>query len=134
MAQRNMAYDHPAYLAPVAYSGAARAAASQNVSFLAHADMIAKALRIKNTVVGTSADETLNIYRVSTGNTTSALGTLVFVMTGANALNTSSYLLLTGLNTLSAGDELRVTFGTDATRQAALVFEGVVVPGASFTV
>lgn len=130
MANRNFRYDHPAYLAPVFYSGQIAAGAATAQRFLAHADMIAKMARVKSVVAGTSANETVILYKVS-GTATTALGTMTL---GSSAsVNYSASVALSDA-AITQGDEIRFLSGTDATHVVACVLEAVVTPGANFTV
>jgi hypothetical protein len=117
MATTNLNYDHPQYLVaqnvPIAH-----AAGSGTVArFSVFADSIAKALIIKPTTVSTSAD-TVTALAV-TNTTTRTLG----VTTIASAQSTFSRLeFTTASRTLTQGDEVRITKGTDAT----VVYAGAV--------
>jgi hypothetical protein len=128
MATRNFAYDHPAYLVPVQFSGQIAAGAATVMRFLAHADLLAKKARAKSVVAGTSANETVILYKVS-GTATTALGTMTL---GSSAsVNYSASVDLADA-AITAGDEIRFLSGTDATHVVAVSLEAVVTPGASF--
>jgi hypothetical protein len=130
MATRNFAYDHPAYRVPVVLSAANVAGANASVRFVAHADMILKQLTSRVCVVGTTAGSVTSIaYKVS-GTATTALGTNTYTGT------TTSTFATVALSdaALSAGDEIRITNGTDATTVVAHAVEAVITPGANFTV
>lgn len=129
MANRNFAYDHPAYRVPVFYSGDIKAGAATVQRFLAHADMIAKIARAKSVVAGTSANETVIVHKVS-GTTTTALGTMTLGSSGS--VNYSASVALSDA-AITQGDEIRFTSGTDATHVVAVCLEAVVTPGANFT-
>jgi len=126
MGTRAMAYDHPGYIAPMAFSADKIAGASATIRFVAWADMIARALWVKPAVAGTSAD-TVTVFAV-TNTTTKTLG----VTTIASAQTTFSRLeLTTASRTLTAGDEIRVLLGTDATKVYAVGVEYSLTPGAN---
>jgi hypothetical protein len=128
MGTRNMAYDHPAYTAVGSFSASAAAGASASLRFAAFADMIARTLWIKPATPATSAD-TVTVFAV-TNTTTKTLG----VTTIASAQTTFARLeLTTASRTLTAGDELRVTLGTDATKVYAVGVDYTLVPGANLT-
>jgi hypothetical protein len=129
MAQTNMSYDHEAYTVPQGHPISIAAGSGASARFTAFADTIAKALVIKPTTPGTSAD-VVTVYAV-TNTTTKTLG----VTTIASAQTTYSRLeLTTGSRTLTVGDEVRITKGTDATVVYAGSVECLTVPGANVTV
>jgi len=126
MGTRNMAYDSPAYQGVGAFSQSSVAGASAVVRFGAFADMLAKTLFVKPAVASTSAD-TVTVLAVS-NTTTKTLG----VTTIASAQTTFSRLeFTTASRTLTAGDEIRVTLGTDATKVYAIAVEYQITPGAN---
>lgn len=128
MTTRNMSYDNPAYQMVGAFSGSAAAGASGIIRFCAFADMIAKSLHIKPATVGTSAD-VVTVYAV-TNTTTKTLG----VATIASAQSTFSRMeFTTASRTLTAGDEIRIALGTDATKVYAVALEYQITPGATVT-
>lgn len=128
MAQTSMNYDHAAYTVPQGHPIAIAAGSGAAARFVAFADMVAKALLLKPTTAGTSAD-TVTVYAVN-NTTTRTLG----VTTIASAQTTYSRLeLTTASRTLSIGDELRVVKGTDATVVYAGAVECVTAPRASVT-
>jgi hypothetical protein len=128
MALRNMAYDHPAYIVPVAYSGLIPAGANTVERFLAHADLVAKVARAKRVTGGSSASATIVVAKVS-GTTTTPLGTMTMGTAGEIA-NRSVDLLDAAI---AQGDEIRFTSGTDASDVFVVSLEATVRPGANFT-
>jgi len=131
MATRNFAYDHPAYLVPVAYAAPANAAGASAVTrFVAHADMIAKQIVTRIFTAGTSTTSAAaTVYKVS-GTTTTSIGAIVQTLLTANAFSENAL----SNAALTKGDEIRITNGTDATVVMAHTLEAVVTPGANFTV
>lgn len=128
MATTNMEYAHPAYTVPQGHPIAIAAGSGNSARFVVFADTIAKALLIKPTTAGTSAD-TVTAYAV-TNTTTKTLG----VTTIASAQTTYSRLeFTTASRTLTIGDELRITKGTDATVVYAGAVECLTTPGANVT-
>lgn len=131
MATRNFAYDHPAYRVPVAVTMPANTAGASAISrFVAHADMLAKQIVSRLITAGTSTTSAAaTVYKVS-GTTTTSIGaiTLAVLTAGTFSENALSDAAIT------KGDEVRIVNGTDATVVMAHTFEGVVTPGANFTV
>jgi hypothetical protein len=129
MAQRDFSYSHEAYLAVLNQPISIAAGSGATARFAVFSDSIAKSLVIKPTTAGTSAD-VVTVYAV-TNTTTKTLG----VTTIASAQTTFSRLeLTTASRTLTAGDEVRIVKGTDATVVYAGAVEIQVTPGASVTV
>jgi hypothetical protein len=112
----------------VQYSGQIAAGAATVMRFLAHADMLAKLARCKSVIAGTSANETVIVYKVS-GTATTALGTMTL---GSSASNNFSATVALSDAAITAADEIRFLSGTDATHVVAVALEAVVTPGASF--
>lgn len=128
MATINMEYAHAAYLVPQGHPIAVAAGSGSAARFTVFADTIAKALVLKPTTVGTSAD-TVTVYAV-TNTTTKTLG----VTTIASAQSTYSRLeFTTASRTLTIGDEIRIVKGTDATVVYAGAVECLTTPGANVT-
>lgn len=128
MSQKDMAYDHPAYLAVQAAPLSVAAGSGATSRFVAHADLIARALHLKPATAGTSAD-TVTAYAV-TGTITKTLGvtTITSGQTAAARLE-----LTTASRTLTLGDEIRMVKGTDATLVLAATLEYNLKPGATVT-
>lgn len=124
MAEKSMAYDHPAYLI--------RNLVGQHVTgsggafrFAAFTDMRVKAVIAKPTTAGTSAD-TLTAFKLS-GTTTT---TQVLTTFGSAA---TTHTRVEGTLTLAQGDALSIVKGTDATGVIALGVELEAIAGASVT-
>jgi hypothetical protein len=132
MATKNMAYDHPAYLAvqcaPLGSVAAGSGAASQR--FVAHAPLTLKAANYSTTILstGTSIDiKTLYIIRQGTATTTTVLAT----NTAAIAVHN---VALSGTGAAMArGDQAYITKGTDGTETGSASLEYVINPGADVT-
>ena len=131
MATRNFAYDHPAYRVPVGVCMPANAAGASAVSrFVAHADMLAKQIVSRILTAGTSTTSAAaTVYRVS-GTTTTSIGAVTLAVLTVNGFSENAL----SDAVITKGDEVRITNGTDATVVMAHAFEGVVTPGANFTV
>lgn len=129
MATTNFQYDHPTYTVPTGHPISIAAGSGAAARFTVFADTIAKALIIKPTTAGTSAD-VVTAYAV-TNTTTKTLG----VTTIASAQTTYSRLeLTTASRTLTIGDEIRIVKGTDATVVYAGSVECLTSPFANVTV
>lgn len=129
MATTNFEYDHPAYTVPQGHPIAIAAGSGAAARFVCFADTIAKALLIKPTTAGTSAD-VVTAYAV-TNTTTKTLG----VTTIASAQTTYARLeFTTASRTLTVGDEIRIVKGTDATVVYAGAVECLTTPFANVTV
>jgi hypothetical protein len=124
MATRNMAYDHPAYIAPETFGGAISGSGGA-LRFAAFTDMIVKSITMKPTTAGTSND-TVTAFKLSgTTTTTQVLATYGSAATGGtNVLGTL---------TLAQGDAYSIVKGTDATGVIALGLECAVIAGANVT-
>lgn len=124
-----MAYDHPAYLVPMNFSGSLLVGASSvSQRFVAHAAIQLKSVNYTTITVGTGAAtdvKTLFLISQGTATTTVALTTTTAAIYALNILNT---------NTMAKGDIAYVTKGTDATEVGAMSIEYVIVPGANVTV
>lgn len=128
MANKSMAYDHPAYIVPQVYSGMSAAGANGvTTKFAAFT-----AMKLKQTVMGpviasTAAGSQPLLYTKS-GTTTST--TTLTVLTSA-----SSAAIVNDISdvTLAQGDQFWCTHGTDATATVAFAIEAVVVPGADIS-
>ena len=128
MATTNLNYDHPAYITVQNQPITILAGSGTSARFAVYADCIAKSLILKPTTVSTTAD-TVTAFAV-TNTTTKTLG----VTTIASAQSTFSRLeFTTASRTLTQGDEVRITKGTDATVVYAGAIELVAVPGATVT-
>lgn len=123
----NFAYDHPAYLVRGHRSAFAAAGAASVARFQAHADLIARAVFACPSVAGTSAGETVIVYKVATtGGSTTALATITM---GGSATILGARAAIAG-TAIANGDEVRFVTGTDATVQYQVGLEFNVAPGA----
>ena len=131
MATKNMAYDHPAYLAvgvaPLGTAGAGSGAASQR--WVAPFAITLKALQFTTITVGTGAAtdaKSLFIVRRGTATTTIALFTTTAAIYSTNVTSISTAAV-------AAGDALYLGKGTDATEVCAASVEYVIPPGGDVT-
>lgn len=123
----SMAYDHPAYQVRHRANINLPTGASLNGRFQAHADLIAVRAYAMPNVAGTSANETVIVYKVATsGGATTALGTMTL---GASASITGAQVDLADAS-IAQGDEIRFLKGTDATMQLVAGLEYQIKPGA----
>lgn len=123
----SFAYDHPAYLVRGHRSTHITAGAATVGRFQAHADLIARAAFAIPVVAGTSAGETVIVYKVATtGGATTALATITM---GGSASITGARAAISA-TAIANGDEVRFLSGTDATVQYNAGLEFNVTPGA----
>lgn len=129
MATRNFAYDHPAYLVPITFSGVTTAGASAvAVRFGAFTNLIAKAATFHIVIAGTATAHNWVISKVS-GTTTTAISTYA-ASTNAGATTTNVLLSNTAL---AQGDQLVTKSGADTVGVASVTYELLVAPGSSLT-
>lgn len=144
MATRQMAYDDPAYRAPVFFSSSIPAATNSTTAskFVAYTTMLIKSFTVMATVMGTAGGSDIangSIYAVKiSGTTTNTYAHTTWGTTGAGS-TIGTYTATTttwavAASTLAAGDLLYARKGTDATLQAVVAFEMYVSPGANLTV
>lgn len=135
MAKKQMAYDHPAYLAvlPVALSPNAAGASAIGGRFVAFSPMAIKSISVMARTSGTSTTHIMRslIYRNGgTSTETTALFTL-----GSAGLSTGvGNFAATSTMTLGVGDAVAILGGTDATMVAEGSLELVIQPGSDVTV
>lgn len=124
MAEKSMAYDHPAYTirntlgAHITGSGGA-------FRFAAFTAMKLKAVALKPTTAGTSNDTVTAFLLSGTTTTTQVLTTYGSAATAGTRVE--------GTFTLAQGDALSIVKGTDATGVIACGLELELVPGANVT-
>lgn len=124
---KSMAYDHPSYVTRQRMHTTIAAGASTVGRFQAHADLIAVRGYAMPDKAGTSASETVIIYKVATsGGATTALGTITL---GASASITGAQVDLADAS-IAQGDEVRFLSGTDATIVLGVGLEYQIKPGA----
>lgn len=129
MADKNMAYDHPAYLVPHVFSGATTVGANgATTKFAAFTAMQVKAVHTSPNIASTAAGSQPLMYTVS--GTTTATTTLTVLTSASRTARTDA---LSTAVSLARGDQVYVTHGTDATAQLAVAVECVLTPGANVT-
>ena len=162
MATRSMAYDHAAYLAvlPINVVGTAGNAitgsATNSSIHSAFTNLLVKSITTYATVIGTSIDTPLLLFRL-TNNGTTAVNTITATYTFGTPLGSAAYFANSVLNTASAvgtsaattqaltgaggfspiliqGDKWYVQKGTDATDTVGFEVELAVVPLANVSV
>lgn len=129
MATRSFRYDHPAYLVPQVAGGITEAGNGVlSNRFAAVTDMIAKSAQITVATAGATAGHLVRVLKLSgTATTTIATATL-----GTAAAGTTQSLDLNS-TALAAGDQLACLNGTDTQGVAAVSYELLFKPGATFT-
>ena len=133
MAVTNMSYDHPNYLQPLIIPGLNAAGASaKTCRFAAFTTLLPKSLQATVVTAGTGTGNcTLNVVKIAQGGTAiTTLGALITMSTNAAGYTTN--VVCTG--TISAGDEVYVQHGADATSVFTLGLEVRIAPGANVTV
>ena len=132
MATKNMAYDHPAYLVPLAPSGSIAAAASSDFKFACWTTMILKSVQISNTVVGTgAATDAFKLQRIQLDPTLGTATTSIGMLTTNTAAMYSKNIQ--GTWTFTQGEFISVAKGTDGTSQYQVTLELYLSPGANVT-
>jgi len=134
MATKNMAYDHPAYLARVgaAMGEAGGAATTQYAKFAAFTAMQAFSAQLTVTTAGTATAHGFQVVKIS-GTATTALGTATL---GTSAAGTTQNLLLTNVSggvALAQGDILAAISLADVVGKAAIAYEHAAQPLANVT-
>lgn len=134
MATKNMAYDHPAYLAVINASLPPNSAGanSQTGRFVAWTSMAIKSVQAMTTTSGTSTTHVVRALIFRNGGTSTE--TTVCMTLGSAALATSvGNFAATSTMTLGQGDSAALTAGTDATIVIQGSLELVIQPGANVT-
>ena len=127
MTTKSMAYDHPAYLVPVVYSGSTVAGANGvSPKFAAFTAQKIKSVTLGPAVAATSSTDPKLFIKSGTATTTTALSALTSAASAAVNNDVSSLAL-------AQGDQFWIAHGTDATVVAAVAIETVVVPGSTIT-
>lgn len=132
MATENHAYDAPMYNVPIVVPGLNAAGASaKTCRFAAFTTMLPKSLQATVVTAGTGTGNcTLNVVKIAQGGTAiTTLGALVTMSTNAAGYTTN--VVCTG--TISAGDDVYVQHGADATSVFTLGLELRIAPGANVT-
>jgi hypothetical protein len=129
MADKNMAYDHPAYLVPHVFSGNTTVGANGvSQKFTAFTAMQIKAAHTSPIIASTAAGSQPLMYTVS--GTTTSTTTLTVLTSGARTARTDA---LSTAVALARGDQVHITHGTDATAQLGVAIECMLTPGANVT-
>lgn len=129
MANKSMAYDHPAYLVPQVFSGGTTVGANGvTTKFAAFTAMKLKQVVATPFIASTAAGSQPLLY-VKSGTATST--TTLTVLTSASV--TPLVNDITDV-TLAQGDVVWATHGTDATAALAIAIEALVIPGANLSV
>lgn len=132
MATENHAYDAPMYNVPIVVPGLNAAGASaKTCRFAAFTTMLPKSLQATVVTAGTGTGNcTLNVVKIAQGGTAiTTLGALITMSTNAAGYTTN--VVCTG--TISAGDDVYVQHGADATSVFTLGLELRIAPGANVT-
>lgn len=123
---KTLAYDHEAYRAPVIMAGQTTAGANGvSPRFAAFTALQLRAVALRPNIASTSASQPL-LYTISgTATTTTTLSALT-----SAAITVQPNVLATALS-LSQGDIVYVTHGTDATASISFGIETYPTPGAA---
>lgn len=133
MATENNSYDSAKYQVPLVIPGLNAAGASaKSCRFAAFTTLLPKSLQATVVVAGTgTGNATLNVVKIAQGGTAiTTLGALIVMSTNAAGYTTN--VVCTG--TISAGDDVYVQHGADATGVFTLGLEVRINPGANVTV
>jgi hypothetical protein len=123
-----LAYDHPAYVTPYAFFGQTTAGANGvSPKFAAFTAMQIRAVCLTPNVASTSASQPLLYVKSGTATTTTTLSALT-----SAAITVAPNILSTAVS-LTKGDQVWVTHGTDATAVLSIGMELYATPGASIT-
>jgi hypothetical protein len=163
MATKNMGYDHPQYLISFTKDALSIAgtgitgSATNTQKYTAWANLLVKSIQTASTVIGTSIDTPLLLFKL-TNNGTTAVNTITATYTFATPLGSAAYFANSVLNTasavgtsaattatllggvggtsapfISAGDIWYIQKGTDATSTNVYAVELQIAPLASVT-
>jgi hypothetical protein len=128
MAERSMAYDHPAYVVPQIYSGNTTVGANGvSQKWAAFTAQRIEAVILGPNVASTSATTPLLYKKSGTSTTTTTLTAISSAATAAARNELSTAL------SLAQGDQFWVTHGTDATVSLSVAVESYLTPGANVT-
>ena len=128
MAERSMAYDHPAYVVPQIYSGNTTVGANGvSQKWAAFTAQRIEAVTVGPNVASTSATTPLLYKKSGTATTTTTLTALTSAATAAVRTELSTAL------SLAQGDQFWVAHGTDATVSLSVAVETYLTPGANVT-
>lgn len=134
MATKNMAYDHPAYIArlgtgPVEAGGAATTQYGKYAAFTA---MQAMSAQFTVTTAGTAAGHLFSVLKIS-GTATSTLATTTLGTAAAGTTTNVTLSTAAGGISMLQGDIIDVVSGPDVVGKAAVAFEMLVQPLANVT-
>lgn len=138
MATANMRYDHPQYLVSYVAGGNISTVdvGQRNLSFVAFADMIVRAVHVNPVVIATNSALT-NVspfYLVRAAQSGAVTSTATLISASSFGTTTIGTSVLT-TSTFSRGETVRVLqTGTDLGAVFAVTVEAQVIPGASVTV
>jgi hypothetical protein len=129
MADKQLSYDHAAYLVPHVFSGNTTVGANGiSQKFAAFTAMQIKAVHSAPNIASTAAGSQPLMYTVS--GTTTATTTLTVLTSAARTARTDA--LATPVS-LARGDQVYLTHGTDATAVMSFAVECNLVGGANLT-
>lgn len=129
MADKSMAYDHPAYIVPHVFSGNTTVGANGiSQKFAAFTAMSIRAVHSSPNIASTAAGSQPLMYTVS--GTTTATTTLTVLTSAARTARTDA---LSTAVALARGDQVYLTHGTDATAVMSFAVECTLTPGANLT-
>lgn len=121
---KSLAYDHAAYRTPVPFLGQTTVGANGvSPKFAAFTAMQVRAVCVTPNVASTSASQPLMFVKSGTATTTTTLTALT-----SAAITVLPNVLATAVS-LTKGDQVWVTHGTDATAVLSLGIETYIVPG-----
>jgi len=134
MATRSMRYDSPAYLVPLTVSKETVAGAGAvGAKYVAFTTMLLKSATVMLTTTGTlTAAGNTNLTFKKLGTATTSVGFVNLNGYGTATVNqVGTQVTLAG--TLSKGDMIAATNGTDATFVTSVTYEFLISPGADIT-
>ena len=134
MATRSMRYDSPAYLVPLTVSKETAAGASAvGAKYVAFTTMLLKSATVMLTTTGTlTAAGNTNLTFKKLGTATTSVGFVNLNPYGTSTVNqVGTNVTLTG--TLTQGEMIAATNGTDATFVTSVTYEFLISPGADIT-
>lgn len=136
MVIKNMAYDHPAYLAVIPQSaGTLTGAAGLSTKFAAFTAMQVKSITLAALVLSTGADIVSVVKVTGVAGTNTTTTTQIYGTHGSGAyLSNLTPLLPASQLSLQQGDTWWVQKGADATTTFAATVELAVLPLANVTV
>ncbi len=125
---KTLSYDHPAYQVPVVFQNQTTAGANGvTPKFAAFTAMQVRAACVTPNVASTSASQPLLYVKSGTATSTTTLTALT-----SAAITPLTNVLSTAVS-LTQGDQVWLTHGTDATVELSVGLEMYVTPGAALT-